>query len=264
VAAVSSEESPQQDSDGSNNAAQFVTEVHSDADGVSDSEEVAVPNLTGEDSGDGNGDGIPDSEQEHVASLRNATDGSYVTIASETNTRLVDVRISSSSPAEAPPAPNAVEFADGYLSFGLETEVGFETSVTVFTTKDVNSYLKFGPTPDNQTPHWYEFLYDGTTGAEILEGRIILHFVDGGRGDSDLAANGSIQDPGAPVFKSNSKPASENDSFEVDEDVMIAMSAEGGVLANVVRLPIHQPRITTAPTPSSTRLRTSSPQIRRR
>ncbi len=62
-----------------------------------------------------------------------------------------------------------------------------------------HSYYKYGPTPDDPTDHWYEFLYDGQTGAELLSDRIILHFVDGERGDSDLSINGAISDPGGPV-----------------------------------------------------------------
>ncbi len=44
---------------------------------------------------------------------------------------------------------------------------------------------------------WYEFLFDGTTGAELLSDRIVLHFVDGQRGDDDLVVNGEIFDPSA-------------------------------------------------------------------
>jgi hypothetical protein len=61
-----------------------------------------------------------------------------------------------------------------------------------------DTYHKFGPTPASPVPHWYEFLYDGSTGAEFDGGRIILHFVDGGRGDDDLTANGRVTDIGAP------------------------------------------------------------------
>ncbi len=62
------------------------------------------------------------------------------------------------------------------------------------------TYYKFGSTPDNAAPHWYEFLYDGETGAEINNNVITLHFVDGKRGDSDLdATNGVIADPGGPA-----------------------------------------------------------------
>jgi parallel beta-helix repeat protein len=63
----------------------------------------------------------------------------------------------------------------------------------------VDSYYNYGPTPDNNTPHYYEFLYDGTTGAEIFPDRIVIHFVDGQRGDHDLAENGVIKTRGGPV-----------------------------------------------------------------
>ncbi len=69
----------------------------------------------------------------------------------------------------------------------------------------IDSYFKFGPTPDNPDPHWYEFLYDGETGAEIDGTRIIvMHFVDGKRGDDDLTANGKIVDIGGPSISSGS------------------------------------------------------------
>ncbi len=62
------------------------------------------------------------------------------------------------------------------------------------------TYYKYGPTPDNPEPHWYEFLWDGETGAVIEGNRIMLRFVDGKRGDDDLEANGVISDPGGPFF----------------------------------------------------------------
>ena len=50
-----------------------------------------------------------------------------------------------------------------------------------------------------RAPHWYEFAYDGTTGAEIAGNLITLHFVDGLRGDDDLnGTNGTVVDIGAP------------------------------------------------------------------
>ena len=41
-------------------------------------------------------------------------------------------------------------------------------------------------------------MFDGTTGAEIFADRILLHFVDGQRGDDDLVANGEVLDWGGP------------------------------------------------------------------
>ena len=65
------------------------------------------------------------------------------------------------------------------------------------------TYWKYGPTP-GEAAHWYEFLYDGTTGAEFNGNIITLHFVDGQRGDDDTAADGSISDDGAPGESSSS------------------------------------------------------------
>ena len=67
--------------------------------------------------------------------------------------------------------------------------------------ESINTYFKYGPTPDNPTDHWYDFYYDGQTGAEIFHEasrtRIILHLCDGLRGDGDLSADGDISEPGA-------------------------------------------------------------------
>jgi len=60
-------------------------------------------------------------------------------------------------------------------------------------------FFKFGPTPDNPVDHLYEFSFNGETGAEFSGNEVILHFVDGKRGDSDLTKNGIIVDPGTPA-----------------------------------------------------------------
>ena len=93
---------------------------------------------------------------------------------------------------------------------------GGATSATMFLPQDspTNGYWKYGPTPSNPTPPWYNFLYDpiSKTGAifQDLNGdgqnEIILHLIDGERGDDDLVANGQIRDPGAPAFSSSPPP----------------------------------------------------------
>jgi hypothetical protein len=67
-------------------------------------------------------------------------------------------------------------------------------------------YRKYGPTPDNPLPHWYDFMFDGSTGAVIqtvfpqpVPNRAQLWFVDGERGDDDLdSTNNTIVDQGGP------------------------------------------------------------------
>jgi len=60
------------------------------------------------------------------------------------------------------------------------------------------TYRKFGKTPDNHSLHWYDFMYDGTTGAQIVGNTVTLHFVDGARGDDDISVNNLIVDQGGP------------------------------------------------------------------
>jgi ELWxxDGT repeat protein len=167
-----------------------------DIDGVSASVEAGAPN-----GGDGNNDGILDSEQAEVTSLPNSADGSYVTLAAPDGTSLGGVAaISNPSPLDAP----AVSFPIGHIDFTINgVAPGGVATVTIYlhAGATVDTYYKYGPTPDNSTPHWYEFLYDGTTGADIdnVSHTITLYFVDGHRGDNDLTANGQIVDPGSPA-----------------------------------------------------------------
>ena len=104
------------------------------------------------------------------------------------------------SPDNTPPE---LGFPLGFFDFAVQgTPVGQTTTVTIFldTGVVVNTYWKFGPTPDQPLPHWYEFLYDGRIGAEILSDRIVVHFADGERGDDDLTANGEIRSLGGLAF----------------------------------------------------------------
>ena len=98
-----------------------------------------------------------------------------------------------------------IDFRLGPESNGVSTTHmsptgGDSFQVTVELPPGVNptSYFNFGPTPENTITHWYEFLFDGATGAEILDEQIILHFVDGERGDHDLMVNGEITTLGGP------------------------------------------------------------------
>ena len=78
-----------------------------------------------------------------------------------------------------------------------------------------STYYKYGPTPDNPLNHWYEFLYDNETGAEINENIITLHFIDGKRGDDILTQDGKISDTGGPGFPDE---GGSNVSSDSDDD----------------------------------------------
>jgi hypothetical protein len=99
-------------------------------------------------------------------------------------------------------APADLAFSWDCFRFALDgLDAGSAVEVKIFLPEDATpeSYYKYGPTSDDGTPHWYEFMYDGATGAEINGSVVTLHLVDGQRGDDDLARNGSILDDGGPV-----------------------------------------------------------------
>ena len=74
------------------------------------------------------------------------------------------------------------------------------------------TYFQYGATSIDPTDHLYEFLFDAAsgTGAEFNDNEVMLHFVDGGRGDSDLDENGVIVDPGAPALFAGNTAAAAN------------------------------------------------------
>lgn len=69
-------------------------------------------------------------------------------------------------------------------------------------------YYAYGKTPADPSPHWYDFTFDGKTGAEISGDKIILHFVDGERGDDDLdPTNNRITHTGAQAVVTENSSA---------------------------------------------------------
>ena len=181
----------------SNNISTATTAVYFDdaADGIGDQVEDGAPN-----GGDGDDDGVLDKEQDNVSSLMNAVDGRYATIKSEEGTALADVQVTvNPSPEDAPDE----EFPAGFFAFSLQDlQTADATTIEIFLPPGtlIASYWKYGPTTGNPLPHWYEFLFDGATGAVITGSKVTLHLVDGQRGDDDRAENGEIIDAGGPVF----------------------------------------------------------------
>ena len=172
-----------------------------DNDGVRDAVEDVGPNA-----GDGNHDGIPDSSQSNVTSVPYELDGTYITVAAPSGVTLSQVQVEDSA---SQVAPELIDFPLGRLRFSVPTsEPRTPIMVTLYLEDhlaEVNGYYKFGPTPGNPAPHWYPFLYNGTTGAKILSDRIELYLIDNGRGDGDLT-NNVILDPGGPIIDSRLHP----------------------------------------------------------
>ncbi len=184
--------------------------IDTDSDSIGDIIEEGAPN-----NGDGNNDGTPDSQQSFIVSLPDAVTGDYLTLVGSDGMSFTNVSVSSSPPGGS--APDGFVFPIGFVDFTLQgMNAGAAVSVTLLSENSASfsTYYKYGPTPDNTTNHWYEFLFDGTTGAEILSDRIILHFVDGQRGDHDLSENGVVEDPGGAA------DIDINASYEIDKRLM--------------------------------------------
>ena len=160
-----------------------------------------------------NDDGVPDEDQDNVETIE-LGDGS-LTIETGDGTRIVNFTSADNLLNQAPLPPANLRFLGIFFSFEITNiQVGSSTQARVILENpvDFDTYYKFGSTPNNPTPHWYEFNYDGETGARRLaNGEIILHFVDGKRGDNDLVENGRIVDPGGPaVFRNQGPPQGES------------------------------------------------------
>ncbi len=100
--------------------------------------------------------------------------------------------------AASPPAgtaPAGVAFPHGLFDFSLVgctpgSTVNFLITYPAPTAGLV--YYKYGPEPGNATPHWY--VLPSTAAGNTIS----FSITDGGQGDDDLAANGTIVDQGGP------------------------------------------------------------------
>jgi hypothetical protein len=114
--------------------------------------------------------------------------------------------VSSASFAATPTAtpPAGVTFPNGILDLQLSTTgtAGTDATVVVQYTTAVPAgavYMKYGKTAANQTDHWYQL---DASRAVFASDRmsVTLTLTDGGAGDHDLLANGTIVDPGGPAL----------------------------------------------------------------
>ena len=190
-----------------------------DNDGISDSEEQNSPN-----NGDANNDGWQDHTQQNVASFITATD-KYASIISPPWTRLYNVS-NIQDPSQGSLPVNA-SFLHGIFQYNINIPnpvPGSITQVGLLLPEDdsSNKFYIYGSTPDNPVPHWYDFSYNGSTGAEHLgkvtitapdgsttrNNMFILYFIDGQQGDGDLTTNGEIKVVGATASPTESSDSS--------------------------------------------------------
>ncbi len=105
--------------------------------------------------------------------------------------------IASTGPVPAPPLP--LDFPHGLFDFRIDNCPIVAGGTTVNFTITYPSalpagtqYWKYGPTPMNPMPHWY------VLPATISGVTATFSITDGGLGDDDLMANGTIIDQGGP------------------------------------------------------------------
>ncbi|MBT8356716.1 MAG: hypothetical protein KJO61_02990, partial [Deltaproteobacteria bacterium] len=161
----------------------------------------------------------------------------YVTIESALGTILSEVRaLENPSPADS---PSGLEFTHEFFDFTITgLAPGASTTVTLYCPVGAapTTYYRYGPTPTNLADHWYEFDFDGTTGAQINANVITLNFVDGDRGDDDLIANGTIVDAGGPGSPAASSSGGGGGGGSSGGGCFIATTSVG--LANITVAPI--------------------------
>lgn len=171
-----------------------------DGDGVPDAEEQGPE---GNDPlYDGDGDGVPDYLQDVVVSGFTHEGRHYY--RSRVVNRPAMARVTACGVSDLDSLPDGVLLpfgafeieAYGAVESGGELLVELEFPMGV----DFNSYYKYGRVPGSIEPRWHEFMYDGQSGAEIDGNRVLLHLVDGVRGDDDLEADGNLIDPGGPAL----------------------------------------------------------------
>jgi len=172
------------------------SDTDDDNDGVSDEMEVICPN-----GGDSNNDGFFDHLQNNVACFQAFNLKDVIIVEAPIGTILGNCK-AADNPSYSD-TPSDINFDYGFIAFsisGISAGGGTTITMTLPSGATPNSYYKYSKTPANQTDHWYEFLYDSETGAEINANIITLHFTDALRGDDMLTQDSMIIDLGAPGF----------------------------------------------------------------
>ncbi|HLX23944.1 MAG TPA: DUF11 domain-containing protein [Usitatibacter sp.] len=104
-------------------------------------------------------------------------------------------------PPGAPPIPpttpsSAIMFPHGLFDFSVTgCTVGSTVTLSIAYPQALpagTQYWKYGPTAANHTPHWY------VMPATITGNTVTFTITDGGLGDDDLVADGTIVDQGGP------------------------------------------------------------------
>lgn len=98
---------------------------------------------------------------------------------------------------------SGLAFPHGLFQFTTNTQCAGSVTVTLTYPQPLPAqarYWKWGPTPDQAAAHWY------TMPATLNNRTVTFTVVDGGLGDDDLSANGTVADPGGVGISATSVP----------------------------------------------------------
>lgn len=177
-------------------------------------------------SGDANGDGTPDNQQDDVVSVVSEATGDYIVADTSQNASSVAIEeVSAVTEASLGDDPE-YDMPYGLVNFKL-------TGLTPGATETVRVYWYMDSYPaqwalvyrkyDPYTGTWSSLPNDRFTyGAELIDGKFVgyidLTLTDGGIGDADKIVNGVIEDPGGPGTLPTSEDT-DNDGLSNDEEV---------------------------------------------
>ena len=101
--------------------------------------------------------------------------------------------------------PDGVALPHGLVDLSIEgCPDGATVTLTVTYPEPLpvdTTFWKYGPTSDDASPHWYEI-----TPTSIVGATVTYTITDGGLGDDDLTANGTILDPAGPGVTATAVP----------------------------------------------------------
>lgn len=165
----------------------------SDNDGVADYLEGVVPSPDGTILGDGNGDGIADAQQPHVASLPLVGGGAFATVASSLGIQLSGVQ-SLLRPADVPASIQTPYGALAFTAAGLAHGASADFEVWLPYDPAINAYLK----RNRVTGGWDNV----ATSVSQVGNKTLITFqlTDGDAYDSSGTPDGVIVDPGVPAI----------------------------------------------------------------
>ncbi len=165
-----------------------------DIDGVTPTIEGNVPARGSRVQGDGNGDGVPDRLQNHVASLPTTLGNAYATVVSESSKQLNSVS-AQPVPISLPTSLRAPYGALQFTADGVAASASEDFTIHLPYDRRITGAMKF-----NRFSQQWDLIgtvtHDGTTATLI---RFTLQ--NGGPYDADGdASNSQIRDPIVPVY----------------------------------------------------------------